>query len=62
MEISQEAKTILNKHQVELKNNICLPLFVDALVSGGITLFDEVRTVMENAGICLEDADFSKLK
>lgn len=62
MEISQEAKTILNKHQDELKNNVLLPLFVDALVSGGITLFDEVRTVMENAGICLEDTDFSKLK
>lgn len=62
MEISQEAKTILNKHQDELKNNVLLPLFVDALVSGGITLFDEVRIVMENAGICLEDTDFSKLK
>lgn len=60
--ISQDAKNLLVKHQEEIKKSVLLPLFFDALITGGITLFDEVRSLLENAGICLDDFDFSKLK
>ena len=60
--ISQDAKNIFIKHQEEINKSVLLPLFVDALITGGITLFDEVRSLLENAGICLDDFDFSKLK
>ena len=57
--ISQDAKNLLVKHQEEIKKSVLLPLFVDALITGGITLFDEVRSLLENAGICLDDLIFS---
>lgn len=60
--ISQDAKNMLVKHQEEIKKSVLLPLFIDALIIGGITLFDEVRSLLENSGICLDDFDFSKLK
>lgn len=60
--ISQDAKNMLVKHQEEIKKSVLLPLFVDDLITGGITLFDEVRSLLENSGICLDDFDFSKLK
>lgn len=60
--ISQDAKNIFIKHKEEIDKSVLLPLFVDALITGGITLFDEVRSLLENAGICLDDLDFSKLK
>lgn len=60
--ISQDAKNIFIKHKEEINKSVLLPLFIDALITGGITLFDEVRSLLENAGICLEDFDFSKLK
>lgn len=53
--ISQDAKNMLVKHQQEIKKSVLLPLFIDALITGGITLFDEVRSLLENAGICLDD-------
>ena len=60
--ISQDAKNIFIKHKEEINKSVLLPLFIDALITGGITLFDEVRSLLENAGICLDDFDFSKLK
>lgn len=60
--ISQDAKNIFIKHKEEIDKSVLLPLFIDALITGGITLFDEVRSLLENAGICLDDFDFSKLK
>ncbi len=60
--ISQDAKNIFIKHKEEIDKSVLLPLFVDALITGGITLFDEVRSLLENAGICLDDFDFYKLK
>ena len=60
--ISQDAKNIFIQHKEEINKSVLLPLFVDALITGGITLFDEVRSLLENAGICLDDFDFSKLK
>lgn len=60
--ISQDAKNMLVKHQQEIKKSVLLPLFIDALITGGITLFDEVRSLLENAGICLDDLICSKLK
>lgn len=62
MKISEDAKIILIKHQDELKNSVFLPLFIAALVTGGLTLFDELRKIMEESDICIKDADFSKLK
>lgn len=62
MKISEDAKIILIKHQDELKNSVFLPLFIDALITGGLTLFDELRKIMEESDICIKDADFSKLK
>lgn len=60
--ISPDAKNMLVKHQEEIKKSVLLPLFIDVLITGGITLFDEVRSLLENSGICLDDFDFSKLK
>ena len=60
--ISQDAKNIFIKHKEEIDKSVLLPLFVDALITGGITLFDEVRSLLENAGICLDDLICSKLK
>ena len=60
--ISQDAKNMLVKHKDEISNSVLLPLFVDALVTGGITLFDEVRSLLENAGIWLDEFDFFKLR
>ena len=60
--ISQDAKNIFIKHKEEINKSVLLPLFIVALITGGITLFDEVRSLLENAGICLDDFDFSKLK
>ena len=56
--ISQDAKNIFIKHQEEIKKSVLLPVFIDALITGGITLFDEVRSLLENAGICLDDLIF----
>lgn len=58
----KEVGDILVKHKEELKNNVMLPLFVDALVTGGITFFDEIRTLLEAANIDLKTMDFSRLK
>lgn len=60
--ISQDAKNMLVKHKDEISNSVMLPLFVDALVTGGITFFDEIRTLLEAANIDLKTIDFSRLK
>lgn len=52
--ISQDAKNIFIKHKEEINKSVLLPLFIDALITGGITLFDEVRSLLENAGINIE--------
>lgn len=52
--ISHDAKNMLVKHQEEIKKSVLLPLFIDALITGGITLFDEVRSLLENSGINIE--------
>lgn len=60
--ISQDAKNMLVKHKDEISNSVLLPLFVDVLVTGGITFFDEIRTLLEAANIDLKTIDFSRLK
>ena len=47
--ISQDAKNIFIKHKEEINKSVLLPLFVDALITGGLTLFDEVCSLLENA-------------
>lgn len=58
----EQIKTLLAKHKDEIRNNVFLPLFIDALVVGGMELFDEVRDVLEKAGLDLTNAYFSRLK
>lgn len=52
--IGQDAKNMFVKHREEINKSVLLPLFIDALITGGITLFDEVRSLLENAGINIE--------
>lgn len=58
----KEVGDILVKHKEELKNSVMLPLFINALVTGGISFFDEIRTLLEAANIDLKTIDFSRLK
>lgn len=58
----QQMITFLEKHKDEIKNCVFLPVFIEALVVGGIELFDEVRNTFELAGVDLTNADFSRLK
>lgn len=62
MKISDEVKEIVKKHQNELKNEVFLPSFIEALVVGGIGCFDELRRIFESSGTDLKTIDFSKIK
>ncbi len=60
--MTKQLLELIKKHEKQIKNNSFLPLFVDALVTGGIKLFDEVRATLEDCDVDLSTADFTKLK
>lgn len=60
--MSERVKKLIEKYPNEIEQSIFLPMFLEALVEGGIELFDELRVAIEDAGIDLKDVDFTRLK
>lgn len=60
--MSERCKKLIEKHKNALENNYFLPIFLEALVEGGIEFFDELRGYFEEVGIDLKEGDFSRLK
>lgn len=60
--MTERCKKLIEKHKNSLENEYFLPIFVEALVDGGIEFFDELRAYFEDAGIDLKEADFTRLK
>ena len=60
--MTERCKRLIEKHKNSIENEYFLPIFVEALVEGGIELFDELRGYFEDAGIDLKEADFTRLK
>lgn len=62
--LSTKAIEVLYRHKSELQKDIddenLLPLFIDALQTGGLKLFDEIRYIFENCDIDLKDELFKK--
>lgn len=62
--LSPQAIAVLCRHKTELKTDIddinMLPLFIDALQTGGLKLFDEIRYALEFADIEIKDDLFNK--
>lgn len=62
--VSTKAIEVLHRHKSELHKDIddvdMLPLFIDALQTGGLKLFDEIRYIFENCEIDLKDELFKK--
>lgn len=62
--VSTKAVEVLHRHKSELQKDIddenMLPLFIDALQTGGLKLFDEIRYIFDNCDIELKDECFKK--
>lgn len=62
--VSTKAIEVLYRHKSELQKDIddvdMLPLFIDALQTGGLKLFDEIRYILEYCEIDLKDELFKK--
>lgn len=58
MTMTQRCKKLIEKHKSSIGNNYFLPIFVEALVEGGIEFFDELRECLEAADIELKEVDF----
>ena len=58
----EQVEKVMEKHKDEINKSCFLPLFIDCIVEGGLALFDDVRTILETAGIDLKEADFTRLK
>lgn len=62
--VSTKAVEVLHRHKSELQKDIddenMLPLFIDALQTGGLKLFDEIRYMLEYCDIELKDELFKK--
>ena len=61
-EMTERCKNLIEKHKNSLENSYFLPIFLEALVEGGIEFFDELRECLEKAGIDLKEGDFIRLK
>ncbi len=61
--LSPQAISVLFRHKSELQTDIndinMLPLFVDALQTGGLKLFDEIRYTLETVDIDLKEVLFN---
>lgn len=60
--MTERCENLIEKHKNSIENEYFLPIFVEALVEGGIEFFDELRGYFEEAGIDLKEGDFSRLK
>ena len=60
--LSENAQNLIKKNKDNINKHIYLPMFLEALVEGGIELFDELRVAIEDAGVDLKDVDFTRLK
>lgn len=60
--MSERCKKLVRKHAESIENGHFLPVFLGAIVEGGIELFDELRDCFEYAEIALKEADFTSLK
>ena len=60
--MTERVKKLIEKHRGELEDNIIVPMFLEALIVGGTGFVDELRAVMEDAGIDLSEMDFTRLK
>ena len=60
--MTERCKILMEKHKNSIGNYYFLPIFIEALVEGGIDFFDELRGYFEKAGIDLKEGDFTRLK
>lgn len=56
--MTERCKKLIEKHKNSIENEYFLPIFVEALVEGGIEFFDELRGYFEEVGIYLKEVDF----
>lgn len=61
-QMPERCKKLVLKHEESIDKAHFLPVFLDALVEGGVELFDELRGCFEYAEIDLKEADFTSLK
>lgn len=60
--MTERCENLIEKHKNSIENEYFLPIFLEALVEGGIEIFDELRGYFEEAGIDLKEGDFTRLK
>ena len=60
--MTERCKNLIEKHKNSLENSCFLPIFLEALVEGGIEFFDELREYFEEVDIDLKEGDFTRLK
>lgn len=58
----KQLEKVMGRHKDEINKLYFLPLFIDCFVESGLDLFDDVRTILETAGIYLNEGDFTRLK
>lgn len=56
--MTERCQKLIEKHKNSIENSYFLPIFVEALVEGGIEFFDELRECLEEADIDLKEVDF----
>lgn len=61
MTTTERCEKLIEKHKKSIENSYFLPIFIEALVEGGIEFFDELRGYFEKAGIDLKEVDFTQL-
>lgn len=60
--MSKKAQNLIEKYKDDINKYIFLPIFIAALVDGGIELFDELRAIFEKVEIDFKSVDFARLK
>lgn len=56
--MTERCKKLIEKHKNSIENDYFLPIFLEALVEGGIEFFDELRGYFEEVDIDLKEVDF----